>query len=405
MKETKQILVIGAGYAGLMAAMRLRKRLLGSAYGVMVVDSGAKFRERVRLHQFVVGQKVRTRSFRAMLAPAGIQFCQGKVIAIDRHARQVTIASEAGQQQLAYHRLIYTLGSHTDSPINGVVEHAYRLDHGDAEALRRELIRVAQAAGKVTVVGAGGTGLEIAAELAEHWPSLDVTLLNRTAIGDFLSVAGATYVQRVLADLGVQQLPYTVVSKVLGTGLVVNDGRVLKHDLCIWTGGFAVSSLAASAGLAIHPCGQLKVNDHLQVVNDPYVFGAGDAVRPVQPVGAPVRMSLYTALFMGAYVADAVAGDVLGKQVNPFSFSYIAMGISLGRRQGLVQFLSGSHDRPLNLVLRGRPAIWFKEFFTHFGLWAIRLQRFWPAAFYWLGKNKWRRLPSKVAQKRDLVET
>src|SRR5205823_12420077 len=88
--------------------------------------------------------------------------------------------------------------------------------------------------------------------------------------------------------------------------------------------------------------------------------------------GTPIRMSLYAAGPMGAHVADTLAAQFRGRQPSPFGLSYIAQGLSLGRGDGVVQFLDGSSDTATRFMITGRIANWFREFFVGFLLLTIR---------------------------------
>ncbi len=70
----------------------------------------------------------------------------------------------------------------------------------------------------------------------------------------------------------------------------------------------------------------------------------------------------------------------------------MALGVSLGPRDGVVQFLDWSRDTPLNLIVTGKLANLTREFFVRFALWVIKAQRVAPWVFDWPGKRKMRRL-------------
>ena len=103
-------------------------------------------------------------------------------------------------------------------------------------------------------------------------------------------------------------------------------------------------------------------------------------------------MSLYTAIMMGAHGADCVAAQLNGQRPTAFGLSYIALGLSLGRKDGVFQFLNWDTDAPLNLILTGKIANECREFFVRFAFWAIRVQRTAPWVFDWPGKRKLRHI-------------
>lgn len=158
------------------------------------------------------------------------------------------------------------------------------------------------------------------------------------------------------------------------------------------TGGFGVSDLARQSGLRVNAVGQILTDRTLRSLSHPEIYAVGDAAMPADEPGAPVRMSVITSLFMGAHGADSLAARLTGGRPAALGISYIAAGISLGRRNGVVQFLDGNRDTPLRAILTGRLAVRFREFFVGFALWAIKAQRVAPWVFDWPGRRKMRGL-------------
>src|SRR5947208_722107 len=143
-QASTQVVVLGAGYAGLMAAMRLAAKTDGRRVGITLVSERDTFDERVRNHQLAAGERLPLYPLAAMLQGTRIQFVRGRVI--DWQARGGEIAVIMGQdaQKLQYDYLVYALGSHVDSAaVRGVKEHAYTLDHRSASDLSRLLPAIA----------------------------------------------------------------------------------------------------------------------------------------------------------------------------------------------------------------------------------------------------------------------
>jgi hypothetical protein len=116
-------------------------------------------------------------------------------------------------------------------------------------------------------------------------------------------------------------------------------------------------------------------------------------------------MALYTAIMMGAHGADCLAAQLNRKPPGAFGLSYVALGLSLGRNDGVFQFLDRDRDMPLDWIFTGRLANRLREFFVWFALWAIKAQRAAPWVFDWPGKRKMRRVavspapaPSKASR-------
>src|SRR3954447_4785700 len=117
-----RVVVLGAGYGGLLAAVRLAAR--SPEAEVTLVNQSDVFVERVRLHQYAANQAVRQRRLVDILAGTRVQFVCGTVDRIDPAARRVRLSSGA----LPYDYLVYALGSVTDlDGVPGAREHAHSL--------------------------------------------------------------------------------------------------------------------------------------------------------------------------------------------------------------------------------------------------------------------------------------
>ncbi|GAA1544824.1 hypothetical protein GCM10009730_62400 [Streptomyces albidochromogenes] len=104
----------------------------------------------------------------------------------------------------------------------------------------------------------------------------------------------------------------------------------------------------------------MLVDATLRSISHPEVYAVGDAAAAVSVGGAPSRMSCQAALPMGRGVADVVAARLTGRDPGPVRIGYTFTNISLGRRDGVVQF-THVDDRPRRLVLTGRAAAAFTE--------------------------------------------
>jgi NADH:quinone reductase (non-electrogenic) len=388
--------VLGAGYAGLMAAMRLAKKTRPDV-AITLVNAGDAFYERVRNHQLAAGESVGRHPLAGLLRGTRIRLVQAVVTGIDPAGRRVLVrgaGGEAHEQSIAYDYLVYALGSTSQTGrIPGAREHAYTLDHPSVAALSARLPDLARSGGRVLVVGGGPTGVELATEVAEAHPGLKVTLATRREVVPRFSEAARTYVRGALAGLGIELVERTAIAEVRADAAVADDGRRFPFDACVLTGGFGVSDLARRSGLRVNGLGQVLIDRTMRSLSHPEIYAVGDAAMPADAPGAPVRMSVVTALMMGAHGADSLAAHLRGTPPTAFGMSYGAAGISLGRRNGVVQFLDGSRDTPRRAILTGRLAVSVREFFVRVALGMIKAQRTVPWVFEWPGRRKMRHVP------------
>ena len=390
MNQRTNVLVLGGGYAGLMAAMRLAKKT-DATVAITLVNASGGFRERVRNHQLAAGQPVPQHSVSSFLRRTRIRFLQGTVVALQPDRRQVTVQTEAGVQSAPYDFLLYALGSSVGTNgVPGVQEYAYRLNHASTVSLAERLPGVARRGGRLLIVGGGNTGVEVATELAETYPGLKITLATRRSFAHNLSSMARAYIRKRFDRLGIRFMEGTPIIQLREHGALAADGETIPFDACLWVGGFAVSDLAGRSGIRVNERGQILIDRAMRSLSHPEIYAVGDAAHPAEAPGAPIRMAVYTALLMGAHGADCLAARLSGKSPTAFGLSYGALGLSLGGRDGVVQFLDGGRDTPLDLILTGRLANLFREFFVHFAVWGIKAQRVVPWAFVWPGKNKMR---------------
>lgn len=339
-----QVVVIGGGYAGTLAANRLRTR---ADVDVTLVNPRPKFVERIRLHQFVARTGDVTIDYGTLLGE-GIGLVVDSVTRIDTASRTVRLASG---RALDYDYVIYAVGS-TAAPAH---EFAFDIaEYEAAERLRARLDDVPLDA-PVTVVGGGFTGIETAAELAERGRA--VTLVCGSSLAPTLSTKGRRYVAKWLAAHDVTVLEHRTVTEVRAAEIVLEDGAVRRSALTIWTTGFGVPQLAVASGLRTDAAGRLLTDETLTSVDDERIVAAGDAVAPS---GRPLRMSTYAAGPLGAQAADTVLSRIAGTRPRPFELRFSGACVSLGRDAGIRQ-LARKDDTAVNLFISGRLGARVKE--------------------------------------------
>jgi NADH dehydrogenase FAD-containing subunit len=378
MKTDRQhIVVLGAGYTGMLCAIRLARRTRGLGARITLVNPSARFTERLRMHQVAAGQELADHRITALLDGTGVTFLQGRATAIDAAARRVTVArtgdagaadgtdsgadGSAGTVELGYDTLVYALGSTADTPaVPGAQAHAWTLD--DPRTAHRFAVRLpelAAAGGTVTVCGSGLTGVEAAAEIAESHPGLHVTLIGRESPGALMGERARTHLLRGLDRLGVTVRTGSTVTKVLPDAVELDGDELIPSGLCLWTAGVRVSRLAADAGIATDERGLVVVDAALRSVSHPEVHAIGDAAAVVQAWGQ-VHGTCQSGMPTAAHAADTIARRLRGKPARPFRFGYVHQPVALGRRDAVIQF-TRADDTPRRAHLTGRVAAAYKE--------------------------------------------
>ncbi len=388
MESQKQVVVLGAGYAGLMAAVRLAKTA-GQLASITLVNAAEEFHERTRHHQLAAGQVLRPYPLSTFLRGTGVRFVRGWVTALDPAARHVVISTGGGETALSYDYLIYALGSIVDTgDVYGAKEHCFTPDRASATALAERLPTLAAYRGRLLIVGGGNTGVEVASELAESHPGLKVTLVTRRSFAHNLSVGAMAHIRRAFVRLGIEYREHTEIIRVDAKAAQTAQGDTLPFDACVWVGGFAVPELAREARLAVNAAGQVLIDPAMRSISHANVYAVGDSACPVEPPGTPLRMGLYSSIMMGGHGADCVTDALRGRRPKAFGLSYLALGVSLGRRDGAWQWLHWDTDKPMNWIVTGYAANLMREFFVRFAVWVIYAQRVAPWVFEWPGRRK-----------------
>ncbi|MEU6430380.1 FAD-dependent oxidoreductase [Microbispora sp. NPDC046973] len=375
-----RIIVLGAGYTGAVAAGRLAKRLHREDVAITLVNAEPDFVERVRMHQLATGQNLRPRPLSEMFAGTGVELKFAKVTGVDVDRKTVTVvgangaaanAPGSGAEELPYDTLVYALGSGWNAQaVPGAAEHAYEIA-GRPGALRlRERLARLDAGQTVVVVGGGLTGVEAAAEIAEARPDLDVALAAGGALGDWLSPKGRAHLRKVFGTLGITVHEHTTVTGVEADRVTTADGAAIPAAVTVWATGFAVHPIAKATALEVTGTGQIVVDATMRSVSHPDVYAVGDAAWAMGAGDKPLRMSCASGTPAAWRAADAIAARLTGGKLPNAPIRYFNQCISLGRKEGLIQYVTAD-DRAMRGVLTGRLAAVYKELICKSAAWGV----------------------------------
>jgi NADH dehydrogenase len=272
----------------------------------------------------------------------------------------------ASGRALHYDYVIYAVGSTAAVPasVPGAAEFAYPMAELELAQRVRTAIEAADPDAPITVVGAGLTGIETAAELAEQ--GRNVTLVCGGRLAPSFGEPARRSVATWLAKNGVVVLEPDVVVEVRPDAVVFADGAVRPSAVTVWAAGFGVPDLVT--------------DETLTSVDDDRIVAAGDAVAPS---GRPLRMCCAAAGPTAGTAADTVLSRIAGVQPAAFSMAFVASNVGLGRRAAVGQF-TRKNDTPVNFHIRGRVPAVIKEAVTKGALWALRREARKPGSTVWL---------------------
>jgi NADH dehydrogenase FAD-containing subunit len=379
-----KVVVIGGGYAGVMAANRVTRR---DDVTVTLINPRPTFVHRIRLHQLVAGSDDAVVDYADILAER-IRLVVGTVTRIDAAERRVTLATG---DPIDYDHLIYAVGSRSSEPdVPGAARFALTIAGLEEAERARSVLDATPLTAPVTVVGAGATGLEVASELAEE--GRNVTLVAGAVLNPYLHPRIRRKVARRLADLGVTVLegPGARVTGVRPDAVQLGDGRTVPSTVTLWTAGFSLPDLAATSGLSTDADGRLLTDETLTSVDDERIIAAGDSAAPSD---LPLRMSMQAALPLGAHAADTVLHRIAGEEPVPIDIALFFQCISLGREVGFVQVAS-RQDVAKRFAIGGRLGARIKSSSFRQLIDELAHEAHEPGSYSWRFKN--RKRPQQV---------
>ncbi|QSL91033.1 NAD(P)/FAD-dependent oxidoreductase [Ectopseudomonas toyotomiensis] len=317
-----RIVIVGGGAGGLELATRLGRKLGKSgAARIILVDANLTHIWKPLLHEVAAGSLNSSEDELNYVAQAKwnhFEFQLGRMSGLDRASKSITLAptlDDDGQvlmpeRRITYDSLVIAVGSTTnDFGTPGAAEHCIFLDtRAQAERFHRRMLshylrahaNESEDGSKIdiAIVGAGATGVELAAELHHAAKQLAAYGLNRIRPEDMritLIEAGprvlpalperiARPVHQTLEKLGVTVLTGAAVSEVTADGLKTADGNFIPASLKVWAAGIrAPGFLKDLDGLESNRINQLQVRPTLQTTLDDDVFAFGDCAACPQP--------------------------------------------------------------------------------------------------------------------------
>ena len=367
---THRIVIVGGGAGGLELATRLGKTLgkRGTA-AITLVDANLTHIWKPLLHEVAAGSLNSSEDELNYVAQAKwnhFQFQLGRMSGLERSSKQIQLAAilvEGGREllparTLAYDTLVIAVGSNTnDFGTLGAAQHCLFLDtRKQAERFHQQLLNhylrahagdLASEKISVAIVGAGATGVELAAELHHAAHELAAYGLDRIQPKDMqitLIEAGprvlpalperiSVPVHKTLEKLGVTVLTNASVSEVTADSLKTANGEVIHASLKVWAAGIrAPAFLKDIDGLETNRINQLVVRPTLQTTLDDDIFAFGDCAACPQPGSdrnVPPRAQ--AAHQQASLLAKGLKARLEGKALPTYAYRDYGSLVSLSR--------------------------------------------------------------------------
>ena len=411
-----RIVVVGGGAGGLELATKLGDRLgkRNKAHVTLVERARTHF-WKPHLHELAAGSMdigVYETNYLAQSYWHYFRYRIGEMIGLDRARRRVVVApfiDEEGDQvtplrEFSYDTLVMAVGSLTnDFGTPGAKEYAISLETPvQAERFHRRLVNAyirahAQAGSlrpeqlQVAIIGAGATGVELAAELHNTTrtlvsygldridPEKDMKLILVEAADRILPALPprlSDAATRLLAKLNVNVRTSARVAEVLPDGVRLATGDIVPAELVVWAAGVkAPDFLKDLGGLETNRINQLVVLPTLQTTRDENVFAIGDcAACPwLGKEGAQVPPRAQSAHQQASHMVKQIENRLRREPLAPWRYRDFGSLVSLGEYSvvgNLMGSLTGS-----NLWIEG----WFARmmYLSLYKMHELALHGFW----------------------------
>jgi NADH dehydrogenase len=337
------VVVVGGGFGGVKAALELSKKQIGK---ITLISDESYFLHHATLYATATGK-----SFEESVIPLktifeahpNVELIQDKITSFDPKRHLLT-----GKKDYHYDKLVLALGSVTTYfGIEGMKEHSYGIKSLDQiknfhEHIHDELVRQ-QLDKEYFIIGAGSTGVEMAAALNDYLKRLkSIYRLKQTAskvtlveaaptIVPHLSQTAAKKITQQLKKQGVKVLANHKVGALEDDRIVI-DGKSYPTTTAIWTSGVANNPFFKANAEYFHLAGdgRVNVNPYLEALPDVYVIGDNNTVK--------YSGTAWPTLKQASHVANNITRLATKRPQRHFYPTSAPSGIPLGSEWGYVEW-------------------------------------------------------------------
>ncbi|MCL1949674.1 MAG: NAD(P)/FAD-dependent oxidoreductase [Turicibacter sp.] len=368
MDQQKNIVIIGAGYAGVAAAKVLAKKYKkDNSVTITLIDRHSYQTMMTELHE-VAGARVEPEAIqydlRRLFAHTKVRIVTDEVTKVDHGGK--TVFTKTGT--FSYDYLVLGMGSEpNDFGIPGVKEHGFTLwSLEDAVKIRlhiEETVRKAalihdekerQAMLTFAVAGSGFTGIEMVGELMEWRDRLakthkinknEIRLMVIEAAPTILNLLGrkdADVAEAYMLKQGVDILKDSMIVELSGDAVVLKSGERIPTHTLIWTAGIKANTDVADYNMEQARAGRLAVNEFMEAKGLEDVYVIGDLAYLEDAEGQPNPQIVEAAEQTGHCAASNIIADISGGEKHAYKGKYHGFMVSIGARYGVAD-LSGIH--------------------------------------------------------------
>lgn len=322
----KHFVILGGGYGGVSVANHLIKGNLPEDVTITLVDRMPFQSMKTEYYALAAGTASDYELRVAFPEHPQLQVKYGEVAAVDLENRRIIFAAD---DPLGYDQLVIALGC-TDNfhGIPGAAEVAATIQSFSAVRETYRMLNDSKPYSNINIVGGGLSGVEIAAEIRESRPDLNITILDRgsrvlSAFPETLS----HFVAKWFHEHGVETRSQIAITS-LEPGVIHNGSEPILSDVTVWTAGIQPVELVQKLDVPKDRSGRVLLNEHHQIPSYPEVFVCGDCAS------LPFAPSAQAAEGQGEQIAHVALSLWQGEQPKLSTIKLKGTLGSLGRKSG-----------------------------------------------------------------------
>lgn len=362
MHTKPKIVILGAGYAGIMTTKRLTKYLSTDEADIVLINKHNYHYQTTWLHEVAAGT-IHHNQARIMISdvinPYRVRIIYDTVLDIKKEEQRVVLDSS----EVSYDYLVVALGFETNTyGIEGMDKYAFFIQDFNSSRLIREQIEFQFAKYNddkddrrltILVGGAGFTGIEFVGELVEQVPKwcqtydVDhrlVRIINVEASPSILPGFDedlVSYAKRSLENRGVQFYLNAKISECRKDGFIINDDEEIKAGTTVWTGGVTGNSVLTTSGFELNR-GKVSVNNDLRMPGEENIFVLGDCSWVIDRMtDRPYSPTAQLAMQEADVAARNLRSLIVGGPIKNFVFNDKGTVASLGNEDAIGTVFSG----------------------------------------------------------------
>lgn len=324
----KRLVILGGGYGGMKIISGLLDYQLSEDVEITVVDRNPYQSLKTEFYSIAAGTSADKDMRVAFPDDKRVRYVFDEIIKINPLNQEIILQSK--KDPVVYDYLVVALGC--EDNFHGIEgAEAYTESVQTFQKVRKtyEAVGNLPAHGKVAIVGAGLTGIEVAAEIRESRPDLNIRLLDRgSSVLKAFDEKIREYVESWFIENDVDVLHHANVEYVEKEG-VCNDGICFIDDVTIWTAGIKPHHLARSLPYEKDREGQIIINNYYQIPESTNIYVVGDCASSIHTPSGQLAMQ------QGEQVADILLDVLHDKQPKkPKEIKLKGQLGSLGRTDG-----------------------------------------------------------------------